>query len=171
MSTISVLIIILDSIISVSILLSQCEYNQNLFDCIGRDQSLNQYDVRDDHKDQVVEELQSFSGIEFEQPGDLQQSVMITRPSDHELTTGIMDAPTITTFQVFEPLTLHLLLWVYHTNIRVIKIQGSSYSKFHTKRHTLVQLRRQQMSPSLTINCWRLTVMDESTPMWIMTSL
>ena len=83
------------------------------FDHTGGDQSLKQHEVHACHKDQVVEELPSFSSsgptdlspMEFEQPGDLQQSVMITRPSDHDLTSGIMDAPTITNFQVFEPFT------------------------------------------------------------------
>ena len=87
----------------------------------GGGQSLKQYKVRAHHKDQVVEEVQSFSSTRptalsrmgFEHPGGLQQSIMITRPSvkitrpsDHKLTSEIMDAPTITNFQVFEPLIL-----------------------------------------------------------------
>ena len=91
------------------------------YDCTGRDQSLKQHEVCACHKDQVVEELPPFSSsgptdlppMEFEQPGDLQQSVMITRPSDHDLTSGIMDAPTITNFQVFEPFTWNKILRMY----------------------------------------------------------
>ena len=70
---------------------------------------MKQHEVRAHHKDQVVEELQSFLSMEFEQPGDLQQSVLITRPSNHDLTSEIMNAPTITNFKVFEPLTLHVM--------------------------------------------------------------
>ena len=85
------------------------------FNCIGGDKPLKQHEVHRHHKDQVVEELldQSFSSsrptalyispMEFEEPGDLQQSVMIARPSDYDLTSEIMDAVplTITNFQVF----------------------------------------------------------------------
>lgn len=54
----------------------------------------HQYDV---HDVQAVEELPTAqSHIGFEQPGDPQQSVMITGSSAHKLTSEnlIMDAPT-----------------------------------------------------------------------------
>ena len=71
--------------------------------------SRQQLDVHAHHNVPTVEfvELQSFSStastalspMGFERSGDPQQSVMITGPSDHKLTSEIMDAPT----KVFDP--------------------------------------------------------------------
>lgn len=71
------------------------------------------HDVHARHKDQAVEELQSSSSrstastalshMTVEQPIDPRQIVIITRPSDHELTSEIRDASTVTNFQVFDP--------------------------------------------------------------------
>ena len=50
-------------------------------------------------------------------------------------------------------------------------IIGRAQAQKLTRQHTLIQLRTQQMFLSLITRCWNVTLMVESTPMWIMTSL